>query len=245
MKNKNKVYTILFATFLVLSLACVSSFANAAASISLSQSTQAAGGTVTVSGTGFGANKSVAIGFGAEVVVTGEAHTPTGTGSGPYMTQTLHYPLKPGAFSFHSNVGGTESDWTDKGDGTFSTTSAYDAGSYLNYATGAFGRSSTADLTGMDITFTASYTYYQYNLTAASGITTSATGTFTATITVPATMANGNYNVTVFDTAGNKGVQVLTVGGVIPEGISVEAAMLAAVIAVAAAAIFLKKRQKI
>src|SRR5512139_2339062 len=124
-------------------MATISS-ASAAGSITLSTNAQAPGGTVTVTGTGFGATKLLGIGLGSEIAVTGEAHTPNGTGTGPWMTKTNHYPIKPGSFSFHSNVvGSSETDFTDKGDGTFSTTSTYDAGSWLYYPTGVFGRSST------------------------------------------------------------------------------------------------------
>jgi hypothetical protein len=218
--------------------------ANAAGAITLSPPAQAPGASVTVAGTGFGATKTVGIGIGAEVNVINETHTPTGTGTGPWMTKTLHYPLKPGSFSFHSNVGGVESDFTDKGDGTMSTTSTYDAGSYLNYVTGAFGRSSTADLTDMEITFTASYTYYTYNVTPAAGVNTTASGTFTAAITVP-TVANGNYIVTAMDTQGNRATATLGVDSAIPEGLTIGVMMLLSSVAVVVGARYFRKRPRI
>jgi len=217
MENTKKAIATAVLILSIFSMAFIST-ASAAGSITLTPNAQAAGGTVTVAGTGFGATKALGIGLGAEVAVTGEAHTPTGTGTGPWMTRTNHYPIKPGSFSFHSNVvGSSETDFTDKGDGTMSTTSTYDAGSYLTYPTGAFGRSSTMDLSSSELIFTAAYTYYQYNMTPAGNPSTSATGTFTAIITIPAGLANGNYNVTALDAGGNTATATLTVSGVIPE----------------------------
>lgn len=166
LQYRKKVYTGAITAFLMLSIILVViPLASAAAAITLTPSTQVPGSSVTVDGTGFGATKAVGIGFGAEVTVTGEAHTPTGTGTGPYLTRTLHYPIKPGSLNFHSNVGGVESDWIDLGNGTLAAEGfTYAAGGSVNYVTGEFGRSSTADLTGMEITFTANYTYYAYNV---------------------------------------------------------------------------------
>jgi hypothetical protein len=201
---------------------------------------------VTVAGTGFGATKAIGIGLGSEVAVTGEAHTPTGTGTGPWMTRTNRYPIKPGSFSFHSNVvGASETDFTDKGDGTLSTTSTYDAGSWLYYVTGAFGRSSTMDLSGSEVIFTAAYTSFQYNVTPASNPNSTATGAFTATITVPAGLANGNYNVTAIDAVGNTARAVLTVNNAIPEVLPPGTLLLLAMFAVAAGAWFFRKRPTI
>jgi hypothetical protein len=231
--------------FLILSMFSMAliSTASAAGSITLTPNAQAQGGTVTVTGTGFGATKLIGIGLGSEIAVTGEDHTPTGSGTGPWMTRTNHYPIKPGSFLFHSNVvGASETDFTDKGDGTFSTTSAYDAGSWLYYPTGVFGRSSTMDLSSSEVIFTAAYTYYQYNVTPAGNPNSTATGTFTLTITVPAGLANGNYNVVALDTAGNKATATLNVNSAIPEELPVGTIMLLAVLAVAAGSWCLRKR---
>ena len=219
------------------------STASAAGSITLSTNAQAPGGTVTVTGTGFSATKLIGIGLGSEIAVTGENHTPNGTGTGPWMTRTNHYPIKPGSFAFHSNiVGSSETDFTDKGDGTFSTTSTYDAGSYLYYPTGAFGRSSTMDLSSSEIIFTAAYKYYQYNLTPAGNPNSTSTGTFTLTITVPTGLANGNYNLTAIDTSGNIATAVLNVDSTIPEAMPLGTIMLLTIFAVAAGSWFLRKR---
>ena len=222
MRNTKKIITTALLALSILSMALISTQlipkASAAGSITLNPSSQAPGGTVTVTGTGFGATKLIGIGLGSEIAVTGEDHTPTGNGTGPWMTRTNHYPLKPGSFSFHSNVvGGSETDFTDKGDGTMSTTSAYDAGSWLYYPTGVFGRSSTMDLSSSEVIFTAAYKYYQYNVTPPGDPTSTSTGAFTLTIIVPTGLASGNYNVTAMDTSGNIGVAVLTVSNVIPE----------------------------
>jgi hypothetical protein len=218
----------------------------AAGAITLSSSSQAPGGTITVTGTGFGATKAIGIGLGPEVAVTGEAHTPTGTGTGPWMTTTNHRPIKPGSFSFHSNVvGSSETDFTDKGDGTMSTTSTYDAGSYLNYVTGSFGRSSTMDLSSSEIVFTAAYTYYQYNVTVTGSPTSTATGTFTAQITLPSSIPDGNYVLTAIDTAGNKATTTLTIDHTIPEGFSFFGILLLSAFVAVIGSMYLRKGIKI
>jgi hypothetical protein len=250
MENTKKATATALLILSILSMALIStgliSTASAAGSITLNPSTQAPGGTVTVTGTGFGATKAIGIGLGSEVAVTGEAHTPTGTGTGPWMTTTNRRPIKPGSFSFHSNVvGSSETDFTDNGDGTMSTTSTYDAGSYLTYPTGAFGRSSTMDLSSSEIIFTAAYTTYQYNVTPAGNPSSTATGTFTATITIPTGIANGNYNVTAIDAGGNRAAATLTVNSAIPETLPSGAILLLSMFAVAAGAWFFRKRPTI
>jgi len=250
MENTKKTIATALLVLSIFSMALMStgliSTASAAGSITLTPSAQAPGGTVTVTGTGFGATKAIGIGLGSEVAVTGEAHTPTGSGTGPWMTRTNRCPIKPGSFSFHSNVvGSSETDFTDKGDGTMSTTSTYDAGSYLTYPTGSFGRSSTMDLSSSELIFTAAYTSYQYNMTPAGSPSTSATGTFTATITIPAGLANGNYNVTAIDAGGNTAAATLSVSSTIPEVLPPGMILLLSLFAVATAALFFRKRPKI
>lgn len=219
MKHKTKASKINIMAFLALAITiAVVPMASATAVITLTPATQVPGATVTVAGTGFGATNAVGIGFGAEVNVTGEAHTPTGTGTGPYTTRTNHYPIKPGSFSMHSNVGGMESDWIDLGNGTIAAEGfVYAAGGFINYVTGEFGRNSTTDITDYEKTFTASYTYYAYNVTPAGGVTTNAAGAFSASITLP-NVTDGNYVVTAVDTAGNKATATLNV---IPEGLNI------------------------
>jgi hypothetical protein len=241
---KTKALLLTTTTVLIFLLTLIPQSA-AAGSITLSSSSQAPGGTITVTGTGFGASKSIGIGVGTEITVTGEAHTPTGSGTGPWMTRTNHYPIKPGSFSFHSNVvDGAETDFTDKGDGTMSTTSTYDAGSYLNYATGSFGRSSTMDLSSSTVIFTAAYKYYQYNVTMPANSNSTATGTFSLQVTLPTTIPNGNYVLTALDTAGNTATANLTVDNTIPEGFPFYGILLLSAIAVISA-IYLRKGIKI
>jgi hypothetical protein len=237
-----KTVATTFLILSILSMATISS-ASAAGSITLTPNAQAPGGTVTVTGTGFSATKLIGIGLGSEIAVTGEAHTPNGTGTGPWMTKTNHYPIKPGSFSFHSNVvGSSETDFTDRGDGTFSTTSTYDAGSWLYYPTGVFGRSSTMDLSSSEVIFTAAYKYYQHNLTPTGNPNSTSTGTFTLTTTVPTGLANGNYNVTAIDTSGNIATAVLTVNSAIPEVMPLGTIMLLTIFAVAAGSWYFRKR---
>jgi hypothetical protein len=240
MGNKTKFCTIISLAFLVFSmLMVVLPTTSGAGSITLTPSAQPPGGSVTITGTGFGASKAIGIGIGSEVTVTGEVHTPTGTGTGPWMTRTNHYPIKPGSVSFRSNVvGSSETDFTDKGDGTFSTTSTYDAGSYLNYVTGSFGRSSTMDLSGSELIFTVGYKYYQYNVTMLATNSTAA-GAFSVQVTLPTTIPNGNYNLTAIDTAGNTATATLTIDNTIPipEGFS-----LGLVIVLSAAAVIVSMR---
>ncbi len=227
----------------IFSMAIIST-ASAAGSITLTPTAQAPGATVTVAGTGFGATKLIGIGLGSEIAVTGENHTPNGTGTGPWMTRTNYYPLKPGSMLFHSSVvGSSETDFTDKGDGTFSTSSTYDAGSYLYYPTGVFGRSSTMDLSGSELIFTATYKYYQYNLTPPGNPNSTATGTFSFQVTVPSGLANGNYNVTAIDTSGNIATSVLNVNSAIPEVMPLGTIMLLTIFAVATGSWFFRKRQ--
>jgi large repetitive protein len=229
--------------FLSITIAAIP-LTSSAGSITLTPSAQAPGGSVTVTGTGFAASKPIGVGIGSEITVTGENHTPTGTGTGPWMTATNRYPIKPGSVTFLSNVvGSSETTFTDKGDGTFSTSSTYDAGSYLNYVTGAFGRSSTMDLSSSELIFTASYKHYQYNVTMPA-TTTTATGTCSFQFTLPASIPNGNYVVTVLDTAGNTATATLTVDNTIPEGFSLIFIIVLSAVAVVVGTRFFKKQPK-
>ncbi len=245
MQAKRKVFVITAISFLMFLLAFIP-HAAAAGSITLTPNAQAPGGTVTVTGTGFGPSKAIGIGLGSEISVTGEAHTPTGSGTGPWMTRTNYYPIKPGSFSFDSNVvGSSQTQFYDKGDGTMSTTSTYDAGSWLYYVTGIFGRSSTMDLSSSEIIFTANYTHYQYNVTSSSNLNSTATGTFSAQITVPAGLADGNYIVTAIDAGGNTATATLNVSNTIPEGMPFGAVLLLSSLAVVAGSWFFRKRPRL
>jgi hypothetical protein len=231
--NSKKTY---ITTIIVLVLALVLTavpLASAAAATTLSSPTATAGSTVTVNGSGFGATKTVGIGFGAEVVVTGEVHNiPSPSGTGPFTAIMNHYPIKPGSFSYHCTVSSdtnvVESDYTDDGDGTLTSSSEYALNPFVNYVTGAFGRSTSSAWDGYTVVFTASYTYYTYNVTPAAGVTTSGSGTFTAPIVVPA-VSPGTYNVTALDISGNKFTATLNVTAIIPEGTSIGILLVASV----------------
>ena len=255
MKHKTKMYTTATMTFLTLSIILATiSTAYAAGAITLTPTAQAPTGSVTVDGTGFGATKTVGIGFGAEVTATAENHDitnltigPDGDGVyGPFTTRTLHYPIKPGSFSFHCDVSGVTSDYTDKDppDGTLATESTYAVKPFVNYVTGEFGRSTTADWSTYIVVYTASYTYYTYNVTPAAGVTTLASGAFTASITVPS-VADGSYTVTAVDTAGNKATANLTVDHTIPEGLTLGVMLALSTIAVIVSIRYFRKQPKI
>ena len=198
----------------------------AAGSIALNPNAQAQGSIVSVSGTSFGATKPVAIGFGTEITVTNESHPLASVaGTGPFTVTTNHFPFKPGSFYFHcvvsSDTNVVESNYYDNGDGTLATDSTYSIGHFVNYVTGQFGRSSTSAWDGYTVVFTASYTYYQYNVTPGAGVTTSPSGAFSADITVPSAIASGAYNVTAIDVSGNHATSTLTVDSTIPEGLTI------------------------
>jgi hypothetical protein len=157
-----------------------------------------------------------------------------------------HYPIKPGSFSFHCTVSSdtnvVESDYTDNGDGTLASSSTYALNPFVIYATGQFGRSTTSAWDGYTVVYATTYTGYQYNVTLAGNPNTTATGTFTATITVPAGLANGNYNVTAIDSGGARAVATLTVNTAIPEVLPLGAIMLLTMLAVAAGSWYFRKR---
>jgi hypothetical protein len=246
MRHIEKVYVATITAFLTLSLALLS-IAVAAGAITLTPPAQAPGGSVSVNGTGFGATKAVGIGFGAEVAVTGEdAGRLQGSGTGPWTGRIKYYPIKPGSFVMQSNVEGVIVDYTDKGDGTLASTSTYFVSGTINYTSGVFSRTSTTDLSGYADTMihTVGYTRYAYNVTPAAGVTTSPTGTFTASITVP-NVANGNYNVTAIDSQGNRAYATLTVDSTIPEGLTVGVIVLLSTVAVIVSTRYLRKRPKI
>ncbi len=219
----------------VLSLILVS-IATAAGSITLTPSTQAGGGSVSVAGTGFGNTKAVGIGIGAEVAgndVNMNYSMVPGAAGLNWTGRLAHYPVKPGSFILTSDTGsgGIVSTYTDRGDGT--CTWSYDGSvmGLINYVTGVWYRATTVDVTGIAALYSATYTYYQYNATPAAGITTGASGAFSASITVPAALTNGNYNVTAVDTSGNKATASLTaVPEILPIGL---VALLAAAAVIA------------
>jgi hypothetical protein len=245
-QHKKKVCTIAIMAFLTLSmvLAAIPMTSAATAAITLTPTAQCPGASVAVEGTGFGATKAVGIGFGAEVAVTGEVVPVTGSGTGPWSGILAYRPINPGSFSMTSNVGGVVSSYTDNGDGTLASTGTYFVSATINYVTGVFSRISTADLSGYDMTHTVSYTRYQNNTTPAAGVTTDASGSFTASITVPS-VANGNYVVTAIDTQGNRATATLGVDSAIPEGLTIGVMVLLSSVAVIVGSRYFRKRSRI
>jgi hypothetical protein len=243
MQGKPKLFAIATTAFLVLSMILsLTPQASAAGAITLSTSSGAPSGTVTVTGTSFAAGQAVGIAVGAEVVVTGEVRTNfNGSGMGPWTSTLAHYPIKPGSFSMHWDTAGTGSDWTDKGDGTMTSDSAYAAGTTINYATGQFGRTSTVDLSDYALTATCTYTYYQYGVTPTAGVTANSAGTFTSTVTLPAAITNGNYVVTAVDAKGGKANASITI---VPEGLTIGIVVVLSAAAVVAATYLIKKPNK-
>jgi len=248
MQHKKKAYTTAIMAFLTLSLILSSILATVAAAgaITLTPAAQAPGESVTVDGTSFGVTKAVGLGLGAEVNATDEATpAPTGTGTGPWTSRVAHYPIKPGSFRLHSDVSGVGSDYTDNGDGTLASTSTYFVSGTINYVTGVFSRISTSDLSSYTIVQTASYTYYQYNVTPAAGVTTDGSGAFSASITVPV-VADENYTVTAVDTQGNLAVATLSVDvTIIPESLNLGLVLLLSTVMVVVSFRYFRKRQKI
>ena len=246
MRPKTRTCAFAAAVFLVFSFT-LASIAAGAGSITMPSTPQAPGGTVPISGTGFGATKAVGIGVGTEIVVTGEAHNiANASGFGPFTAIANHYPIKPGSFSFHADVSGVTSDYYDSyANGTLASSSEYALNPFVNYVTGQFGRSSNTEWVDYIVTFTANYTYYQYNVTPATGVTTTASGAFSTSFIVPGAVINGNYGVTVIDTVGNIAVGSLAVDVAIPENLTIGAVVLLSSIAVIVGSRYIKKRPRI
>jgi len=201
------------------------------------------GDSVTVEGTGFAATKAVGIGFGAEVTVTDEAHDiPEPSGNGPFTAILNHYPIKPGSFSFHCDVSDVTSDYYDDyGNGTLNTSSTYALDPFVNYVTGEFGRSTNSPWDGYIVVFYANYTYYEYGVTPAAGVTTDDAGVFTASVTVPNVL--GDYTFTAVDDQGNFATSTQTLE-VIPEGLTFGVMVLLSSVAVVVGSHYLWKRSR-
>jgi predicted secreted protein len=227
MQQKKRVYTTAIMAFLMFSIVLASMpMANAAGAITLTPTTQTPGATVTVDGTGFGATKAVGIGFGVEVNVINEIMPVTGpfdVGTGPYIGYLSHLPIKPGTYTMSESFSPPYTTFTkmfdDAGNGTLIKASAVSNASIvnatMNYVTSQF----TVFTNGIMPNSTregyrriVNYTYYQFNVTPAAGVTTFATGTFQAAITVPSAF-NGNNQVTAIDTEGHTATALLTVTG--------------------------------
>ena len=245
-QDSKRSYVLSAVVLAIASILIAAPFAGAAGAITVAPTTALAGSSVTVTGTGFGASKAMGIGFGAEITVTNEVHNiPSPSGTGPFTAYMNHYPIKPGSFSFHCTVSSdtnvVESDYTDNGDGTLTSSSEYALNPFVNYVTGAFGRSTSSAWDGYTVVYTTNYTYYAYNVTPAAGFTSSGSGGFSASITVPA-VAPGTYTVTAIDVSGGKGTTPLTVALVVPEGISIGIMLVLSLSAMVVGSRYFRKR---
>ena len=219
-----------------------------AATATLTPTAQAPGGFISVAGTGFSATSAVGIGFGAEVAVTTETLiVKSGSGLGPYRVQAAHYPMKPGTFRAQVTVTNgitlTSQVW-DNGAGALESSSAYFASGTINYTSGELIAYYTVDQSGYTLTRIANYTHYEHNVTPATGVMTSASGSFSANITVPS-VANGNYSVTAIDASGNLATSSLGVDVTIPEGLTIGVTMLLSSIAMLFGSRHFHKRSEI
>jgi hypothetical protein len=209
----------------------------AASQVELTPTSGAPGDSIMVEGTDFNATNAVGICLGPEITVTDEAHDVTNVTVGgpdvygPFTATTLHYPIKPGSFSFHcavsSDTDTVESDYYDNGDGTLNTESTYAIDPFVNYVTGEFGRSSSSSWETFTVNFTATYTYYEFNVTPAAGVATDASGVFSVNFTVP-DIWNGTEPLTAMDEAGNMATADFTTYGsdIVPEPLTVGAIVL-------------------
>jgi len=246
--NKRKVLTTTVVAFLMIStLLATVLIASAALGITLNPTSGEPDDSVQVTGTDFAASTPVGIGFGAEVVTTDENMTYSGTGVGPYSGKASHWPIKPGSFVLSVDTtmsGGIVSAYTDNGNGTLSG-SFEGAFGDINYTTGEWSRTSTADLTGLVQEYSATYTCYEFNVTASEGIVTDSVGAFTVDITVPLAV-NGSNPVTAIDEQGNIATSDFNVFGssVIPEALSLGVLVLLSSVAVVVVTFGLRKRVK-
>jgi hypothetical protein len=220
-----------------------------ATQVELTPTSGAPGDSIEVEGTDFNATNAVGICLGPEVTVTGEVHDILNVSIGgpevygPFVANTLHYPIKPGSFSFQCDVSDVISDYFDNGDGTLNTESTYAVDPFVNYVTGEFGRSSNSPWDGYIVNYTASYTYYQFNVTPAAGVTTGPSGAFTVNFTVP-DIWNGTEPLTVMDEAGNMATADFTTYGsaVVPEPLTIGAIVLLSSTALVVSFYWLKKK---
>ena len=241
LSNKTKIIMVTLLAFLI-ALAIPMTKAQVV-SITVGSEPLMPGDSVTVDGVGFGETAAVAIGVGEEVTVTGEAHNiPEPAGNGPFIAIVDHYPIKPGSFSFHCDVDEVLSDYYDNGDGTLNTESTYAVDPFVNYVTGEFGRSTNSPWDGYTVVFTANYTYYQ-NVTPATGVTTDGAGAFTAEISVPEDVINGEYTVTAIDEQGNFATSTETFEK-IPEGLTFGVIVAVSSVSMLVCSQYLRKRSR-
>jgi hypothetical protein len=223
MQNEKKGCVTIALAFLVFSvIAMPLPVANAAGTITLSATSATPGTSITVSGAGFGATKAVGIGFGSEQDVINGTMTVTGpfdVAIGPYTGFVSYFPIKPGTFRVSININRAPT-WSpaspDFGNGSLGDPLNISRNGTINYVTGQYTRFMNVPISSTNyIVHLVNYTRYQHNLTSASGVTTSSSGSFTTNIVVPNT-SNGIYTVTAIDTNGNIATSSLTVVGGTP-----------------------------
>jgi len=230
---------VTFVTFLMI-LSAVS-MANAAEVITLNPSSGDSGNSVAISGSGFPANSAVGIGFGPAVQVNNEVINQTVVGI--QFTGFLGYWLiSPNSIAMENTrlSDGRITSIYDNGAGNLYQTDNGNLFGTINYTSGKVSRESNQALT--DFALTASYLHYQ-NVTPAAGVTTSASGSFTTSITVPS-LAAGNYAVIAISGQGNRATSTFTVGTTIPEFPSWVILPIAAITALLAVTILRKKRNR-
>jgi hypothetical protein len=244
---------VVFAMLFLIVFAVSSIIVRGASLVELTPASGEIGDSVTVDGSDFAASTAVGICLGPEALaVTDEVHEITNVTIGgpevygPFTARTVHYPIKPGSFSFHCDVSDVTSDYYDDyGNGTLNTTSTYAVDPFVNYVTGEFGRSSNSPWDGYIVSFTANYTYYEFNVTPAAGVVTDGSGAFTANVTVPA-IWNGTEPITVIDEAGNVAAADFTIEGSdvppIPEALTVGVVVLLTGAAVVVRFYWLRKK---
>jgi hypothetical protein len=233
----NRKVCVVFVLLFLSAFAASSIIVRGASQAELTPTSGAPGDSIMVEGTDFNATNAVGICLGPEITVTDEAHDVTNVTVGgpdvygPFTATTLHYPIKPGSFSFHcavsSDTDTVESDYYDNGDGTLNTESTYAIDPFVNYVTGEFGRSSSSSWETFTVNFTATYTYYEFNVTPAAGIATDVSGVFSVNFTVP-DIWNGTEPLTAMDEAGNMATADFTTYGsdIVPEPLTVGAIVL-------------------
>jgi hypothetical protein len=246
--RQKKVYTTIVMAFLMITLLSATVLmCSAAPEVVVNPTSGMPDDSVEVSVTDFAASTPVGIGIGSEVNTTDYNMTYAGTGVGPYSGRTSWWPIKPGSFVLHIDTtmsGGIVSTYTDNGNGTLSGSFE---GAYgdINYTTGEWSRTSTADLTDLEQLYSADYIRYEWNVTPAGGLVTGADGAFTTNITIPQ-LGNGSAPITVIDEEGNFAAADFTVyGSDVPEILSFGAVVLLSAIAVIIATFGFRKRIKI
>jgi hypothetical protein len=246
--GKKRVYIATIMAFLMIAMLLATVLLGSAAlELTVNPTSGMPGDSVAVSGTDFAASTPVGIGIGVEVENTDYNMTYAGTGVGPYYGKVSWYPIKPGSFVLSIDTtmsGGIVSTYTDNGNGTLSGSFE---GAYgdINYTTGEWSRTSTADLTDLEQLYSATYIRYEWNVTPAGGLITAPDGSFTTNITV-AQLGNGSCPITAIDEDGNFASADFTVyGSTVPEILNFGAVMLLSSVAVIIATFGFRKRMKI